>query len=471
MIRRCLILFLSLMVVCASCKSTKAAAESGSAEKETAQEAPAENESPKESAPSEAEGGASAGTAAADAGVAAAAGTGAVAAAGAIAEEPPLSEEEQEEREQIRKELEAQKKADEKKRKREQTDKYLGVVYTPERSCELKSGKVRVVLTGNTGSFNIYAIDAKNREIPVLAEADGFRSTYFSVLVGKDEYRLNREARVSSQVRKRDEGAQIAYRLEKDLQIILDFSTLASVAGEADDVVKVTVYTTNLTKNRQVLALKAVFDTVLGENLDYHFVTATGKKIPAERQIANFDKDTYFISTNEKVTAQFLLAGKSIPEPQVVSFANKDIIANSMWTPVVREERGFSTALSYSNSAMCVNWPYYSVESGETTSFTFYICIATEGDAPKGEQFLASLTDDAKTVETFAGANNLVVRKPDVDFVVAPITEYQLDPEYIQKLIDRINSLNSDPNLVDRTEVRQLNAELDAILDKLRRMH
>lgn len=383
--------------------------------------------------------------------------------------QPQLSPEEIEERERILKETEAAKKADAKRREREVTDKYLGVVYTPEKKCQLESGKVRLVLKKNTGSFNIYAIDSKKKAIPVFASNDGFRSTYFSVLIGKREYRLNQASRVTAQVRQRDEGAQLAYRLEKDLQIVLDFSIHASVAGAEDDIVKITVYTTNLTKNRQVLALKAVFDTVLGENLLYHFVTSMGQKITSERQIIAFDKEKYFISTNSKTSAQFLLTGKSIPTPQTVSFANRDIIEHSLWTPVIREERGFSTALTYNNSAMCVNWPYYSVEPGETTSFTFYICLATDGDTPKGSDFLASLVDDPRTVETFA-ANEIVVHKPEVDFVVAPITENQLDPEYIQNLIDRINALNSDPKVVDRTEVRQLNAELDAILERLRRM-
>ncbi len=383
--------------------------------------------------------------------------------------QPKLSPEEIEEREEIRRELEAAKKADEKRREREVTDKYLGVVYTPEKSCTLESGKVRVVLKKKTGSFNIYAIDSKKKAIPIFASNDGFRSTYFSLLIGKREYRLNQASRISAQVRQRDEGAQLAYRLEKDLQIVLDFSIHASIAGAEDDIVKVTVYTTNLTKNRQVLALKAVFDTVLGENLLYHFVTSAGQKITSERQIISFEKEKYVISTNSKTSAQFLLTGKSIPTPQTISFANRDVIEHSLWTPVIREERGFSTALTYNNSAMCVNWPYYAVEPGETTSFNFYICLATDGDTPKGTEFLDSLVDDARTVETFS-ANEIIVHKPEVDFVVAPITENQLDPEYIQNLIDRINALNSDPKVVDRTEVRQLNAELDAILERLRRM-
>ena len=60
------------------------------------------------------------------------------------------------------------------------------------------------------------------------------------------------------------------------------------------------------------------------------------------------------------------------------------------------------------------------------------------------------------------------VEKPDFEFIVPPVSDAQLDPEYVQDLIDRINSLQSDPDLVDHEEVSRLNAELDAILLKLR---
>ena len=60
------------------------------------------------------------------------------------------------------------------------------------------------------------------------------------------------------------------------------------------------------------------------------------------------------------------------------------------------------------------------------------------------------------------------VRRTDVEFIVPPIKDYQLDPEYIQQLIDKIDALQSSKE-VNKTEIMRLNAELDAILEKLRR--
>ena len=55
-----------------------------------------------------------------------------------------------------------------------------------------------------------------------------------------------------------------------------------------------------------------------------------------------------------------------------------------------------------------------------------------------------------------------------MDFIIPPIKDYQLDPGYIQDLIDRIDALQSSEH-VDQKTISHLNAELDAILEKLRR--
>ena len=56
----------------------------------------------------------------------------------------------------------------------------------------------------------------------------------------------------------------------------------------------------------------------------------------------------------------------------------------------------------------------------------------------------------------------------DIKFDVNSITAEQLNPAYVQGLIDRINALENSDGTIDRGEILRLNAELDAILEKLR---
>ncbi len=57
---------------------------------------------------------------------------------------------------------------------------------------------------------------------------------------------------------------------------------------------------------------------------------------------------------------------------------------------------------------------------------------------------------------------------PNVKFDVSSLTQEQLTPEYIQKLLDRILALEESDANVNREELLRLNAELDAILESLR---
>ncbi len=376
--------------------------------------------------------------------------------------EPVLEEQEAAAR---RAEKEADKTdAPEVRRNRERMDEYLGIMYTPERNLTLESEKVRVVLRGKAGTFNIYAVDEKGKGIPIFSPTDDAMATFFSVLVGKREYRLNRAASVERQVRRTADGGQIAYALDRQFQAVLDFSLLSSVTGGEADIVRIIVYTTNLAKSRQTLAVRAVLDTVLGESQPYHFVTASHDRIYGEKQFTLFSRDRFFYSGDDKTTAQFLVEGKTMQPPQMVSFAGRDTLTDGPWFPVIQEEKSFSNIRAYSNSAVGINWQYFSVEPGETSHVTFYIAVGTDREPPKGAQFVDSLVDESLGVSS---------EDPDgeADPDVPEVSESKFDPAYIQNLIDRINALNSDSQYVDRGAVRQLNAELDAILARMRQLN
>ncbi len=73
-----------------------------------------------------------------------------------------------------------------------------------------------------------------------------------------------------------------------------------------------------------------------------------------------------------------------------------------------------------------------------------------------------------KPKETPAYEQNIYNPKSDVKFDVAAPSKYQLSDEYIQNLLNRIAALEESGEAVNRSELLQLNAELDAILEALR---
>ncbi len=388
-----------------------------------------------------------------------------------VAEAPKLTKQQKQEAKQLEQEKKKAEKAEKKRKKNERTDPYLGVVYLPVRNYDVKRDGVQISLRGGTGSFNIAAINEKGICVPVLSGVDDASSSYFSVLIDGVEYRLNHDAGSTPEVRELDASGQLAYTVDTLLQVAIDFAPIASVPDGKNDMVRLTVYTTNRTKKTQSVSIKALFDTILGENTDYHFYTANGVKIDSARQFFTPAEDRWIASSNGKTTAQFLLSGRAIAEPEAITVANRDELYRARWIPVIKQHNGFNGVLAYNNSALMLSWPAFTLEPEKTETLTLYIALASDGAAPQGDAFLDNATVDEKKNDenvTVTDNNGFVVRKPDVEFIVPPITDKQLDPAYIQQLIDRIDNLQSDPKLVDRTEVRQLNAELDAILEKIR---
>lgn len=468
------------------------------------------------------------------------------------------------------KELKKQRKEQEKRAKQLKKDPYTGWFYIKKRNFKVDKGDIQLVLRGRSGTFGLYAIPESGSRRPLLATSDDYASTFFAVKAGRQEYQLNRESGVSCEARETDYGAQLAYKIKNKFQFVADFSLMPSISTSSRiDVIRVTLYTTNLSRNTQSFAVKGVFDTMLGENTYQHFSTAARSRINSETQFTDMSVDKWIRSSNDKAAVQFILNGKGITKPKSVSLANKDILsAKANWELSLKDQRSFSSVLAYNNSAMSINWRTSYLDPLKTDVITFYISVSTDDREPAGRELIDSLakgktalppaipatavlsdiasmttqvtpeetatefhdnmpvisgdpeavlkpaeTDEnliipsdspaadsssagAVQPETIQNTDGLVSAVPvnisetPVSNVVteeaenpddktrlgfsqpqAPsVSEKQIDPEYIQDLLDRIAELENDTALVDRAEINRLNAELDAILSQLRSM-
>lgn len=357
----------------------------------------------------------------------------------------------------------------------QKTDAYLGVVYVPKKKYEISSGNLRVAFNASSGTFNIYVKGENKKETALLARYNDSSSTSLYVMAGKNIFNLSKDAAVLRELRKTEKGAELAYSVENDFQAVSDFELLSSSPDKTADIVKITVYVTNTSTTAGSFALKGVFDTVLGEGSDYHFSTASGEKIDRERQFDSMESARVIISSNPKASMQLVLDGSSVSSPEKVSISNITNLQKDAWLFVSVADRSFHSITAYNNSAVAVNWPKKSLAAGETFSVVFYIGAGADGNIPDVLAYLDSLESYAEQsveinydAENKSGELETFPRRTDVDFIIPPVTERQLDPEYIQSLINRIDALQSDPQSVDRQEVRQLNAELDAILETIR---
>lgn len=374
----------------------------------------------------------------------------------------------------------------------EQLDSALNAKYFNETYYELKGKLLDVEFLGKTSTFNIFCSVPKNpenagsdfksdfKQIPMFSDADNSLSTGFLLKIDGEVYDLNNTNRIQKELRRLERSAQLVYTLGHRVRFVLDFSLVASQKDKPEDLVCVKMYTISLDKKIHEVAIKGIFDTTAGEGSSVHFTTSHGIKVRGETVFTGpaLEVNRDIISSNDRTAFQFVLGGNGISPVKSVIIANIDQLHKMNWSPIVRKGRGFTNIRGYDDSGVMIDWADFIVQGEQNAEHTFYIAVATNDEQPRGLFYIDGVDhviaetapkDPAEPPkkETPPAKKENPEKRTNVDFVVQPIKDYQLDPEYIQRLIDRIDSLQSSKN-VDQRELRKLNNELDAILEKLR---
>lgn len=386
-------------------------------------------------------------------------------------------------------------------------DPYLGDVYIPVKKYSLFFENYSIECNSDRGTFNFYSSQKKRKKTPVLSNYEDSISSSFFLKIGKTVYCLNKDSAVQKELWKTANGARLVYTISNRAHVAIDFSfepeeTVKKVfaleqndekiAMEQDEnllkteeeeeasgedvlpgVIKIRAYVTNLSEKKANFALKAVLDTSVGEGADFHFLTENGLSFNSEHQFENMLKERALCVSDSKTSAEFVFEGKNISSPEVVTVANISYLNSPRWIMVSENGRSFNSLNAYNNSGISVVWPQKTLQKEETYSIQFFAGISCNGrkcDTLKYVDF-AGIGGTKKLEKSEAAASFDVSgsRKTDVDFIVQNVTEKQLDFEYIQNLINRIDALESTDADIDRNELRQLNSELDAILAALRK--
>ena len=411
------------------------------------------------------------------------------------------------------KEQESEKKSSKKTKqkassKTKKTSKNKGNPFS-QKKINHTVGNIKLYLNGKLGTYNISVLDDKAISYNVLETYDECTSSFFSLLIGTKEYKLSDKTGISVAARSTENGGQLLYSVQKLANVIVDFSCIKSEAQKAEDIVQVTVSVQNITKRLEAYGIKAVLDTVLGERFSAHFYDKE-KLINYELQVKNFDDLKSISSKNSKAAMEVLFACADASLAEVFSLANKDVFTLSGWIPSCGDGKPFDSVFSYNNSAVGLNWSPVKVNPEESFSVKFYIALSTDGRPSPGEEFVklyekkqeelkeaerqeqeSKADDDIQSkngAENNNGYKNIVssesesvkkVPKPSVqsekktqnsslpeEKSLKPVSKSQLDPVYIQKLIDKIEKL--DPNsTLERSEFLLLNDELDSIIEAL----
>ena len=403
---------------------------------------------------------------------------------------------------------------------KESKKNYTGWISTSIRPVTTTVGNIKIDVRPKKGTFSISVMNSKEKAIPVLSTANEYTTTSFYLKAGKKILKLCDDSNVSSAAKKTANGISILYTIDKTATVLVDLECIASVEGENEDTVKVTAVVSSIAKKKQEYSLKLILDTILGETDRHHFYTSSDSPVKGEVLYHSIKDEKWIVSKNAKANMQIILDGADVTPVESVALANYTTLNTRKWEADMTTFRSFDTVLSYNNSAVGIYWPKVNLEPEEEFSEIFYISLAADETVPGGAAFVTGQApaveeapetpeqDQEKTEapvsntqkessveniqavkETPAPVVEAVEPKNTEPKVVEPVAEPQktepqnvaaveekapektggiadekLSIDYIQKLLDRIESLEEGDPEANKEEINALNAELDAIL-------
>jgi len=387
-----------------------------------------------------------------------------------------------------------EKKEKKSKKEKEEPKDFTGWIKAPKKNLKERYGRIQLKAKAKRGSYTLAVLNAKDQALPVVSTANEYVTNAFWLKTARKTYNLVTDTAINSSARRTTDGAMLLYEIPGVAQITVNLSFLASEAKKEADMVKFTAVIKNVSSRNDEFAFKSILDTVLGESSSYHFYTYDDVPVKSEVLYRTLQNQKWFVSKNVNASMQLFFTGADCTVPEMVGFANYSTLDKNNWEPDMLSYRGFDTVLSYSNSAVCAIWKPVALAPEESTKITFYIALAADGNPATGEKYIFSKEYGEKSGEDDGSAKNLkfitedagsdkpasddgllvpstpVISDdiPNVDFYLKKLSKEQLTPEYIQSLIDRIDELEQNSPSVNRQEILQLNAELDAILTYLR---
>ncbi len=328
---------------------------------------------------------------------------------------------------------------------------------------------LRLVVYDYSGAMCLYIRSSETEEYtPLFSSVNEAYTSGIYLKYGKVSRKLTRSAGIGIDVQETDTGAEVTYTLKNIATVVVKYTILSAVNRLQADCVRVDVSIENVDKYSDTFAVKAVFDTILGEHSGNHFSTNVGSKVNTERMFQSFTDEKWLRTTDGIESLQFLLHGGDVSTPQYVAVANRDLLLSNEWVPVVTDGRYFDSIWITGNSAVGIYWHDVQLKSRAKSNFTFYMTATTASMTPPDiKTVCGNLSEEIASLNIYT--EPVYTDSHGTIFTVGELTDEQLNPDYIADLFQRIQELEAAES--DSTtyfdEIQKLNGELDAILLKL----
>ena len=339
--------------------------------------------------------------------------------------------------------------------------------FAKKSGAAIQDGLVRVEPSRQSGAVLIYLVSGK-KVYPVVQTSEHGQSNYLSVFVDGKERRLNQNGHCSYHFEVDDTSITETITLKGVAEVTAVYSLAKS--DDADALTKtldIRHTVKNLADKKTSLALKAVYNLCLGENRRAHFSTAVNREVSSEYCFEPSKEECWIISSDGQNAVELELYGKGITAPKRVAAANKDVIDLSTLVTQFTPGNSFDSIMSYNDSALALFWEPVSLGAGESKTYSYKMNFSVNDFQNSGREIASvQVNQDGQTVDSASEE-----KSADGDLIetsVDSVDPAKMNMEYVQQLINHINSLEqSDPSL-NRFKIQQLQTEVDEVLQALR---
>ena len=325
------------------------------------------------------------------------------------------------------------------------------------RALELREGLVRMELDETNGTFSLYYLAdiAANRYIPLFFAQDP-ETSGIAVLEDNRFHRLGESGGFTLETVETRDGGRFIWE-SSTLEIIEDFSFVASRGSRLANGVQLTVTVVNRSEETKNVGVRVLIDTTLGESQPAHFLVNGTDEVIREEGISSASFWVSPAATNPGLGLHYSLSGDGVSRPDRVVFANWKRLIESSWEYPVRDNRTFSLLpYSINDSAAAMYYGPRRVAPGER-----FTVVTAFGSAGSGA-FAATGTPSGALESLFRDTDTQAVggQMSTVEEVIA-----------VNDLLAEIDSLLSQeggPSPEDVEVVRRIYEELRRRADTAR---
>ena len=314
----------------------------------------------------------------------------------------------------------------------------------PQPDYELVSGNLKLKVFRKTGNFCLYSLSprGKSKYIPLYDDRSLGRDNKFYVLHNGKSYELKNRLSKPVTVTQTENAINLTYHFTDKFYVVQKLSFTDQSYGTSGSLLKIETVVENTSGERADMALKALFDTYLGENRRIPLYTDLRTGIFKETVLEpKLEKDSAVISANSEAACMFLIHHSEASLPENVYIANWDRLQSVKWIPSVVQGRSFSTKYFHNDSAMLFVWPQERFENKEKLSVTMFIGyfdhIKRHSPENRGKE------------------------------EVPPAPENKKDYEYIKALLDKIAEVEDSPDAVSDEYIDDLTKQADNAINDI----